>query len=181
MDRRNSMADSNKLKETLLKTVSGLKENPSKAKVVFNADTELVDGFITKSQVRQFHFTVDEPKQLGGTDTAPNPVEYVLAALGTCQEIVYKAYATVLDIPLDAVKVNVRGSLDLRGLFGIDDKVNSGFEEITYETELISSAEQNKLQELISIVESKCPVLDTLTRSIKVSGNVKINKVTAAA
>lgn len=175
------MADSNKLKETLLKTISAIKENPSNAKVYFNADTELVDGFITRSQVRQFHFTVDEPKQLGGTDTAPNPVEYVLAALGTCQEIVYKAYATVLDIPLDSVKVHVKGSLDLRGLFAIDENINAGFQEIIYETELVSSAEQSKLQTLINLVEKNCPVLDTLTRAIPVKGNVKINKVAAAA
>lgn len=175
------MADQNKLKETLLNTVLSLNNNPSSGKVYFKADTELVDGFITKSQIRQFHFTVDEPKQLGGTDTAPNPVEYVLAALGTCQEIVYKAYATVLDIPLDSVKVSVRGSLDLRGLFGVDENVKAGFDEIIYETVLVSSAEQSKLQKLINIVEKNCPVLDTLTRAVSVKGSVKINNVAAAA
>lgn len=175
------MSESNKLKETLLKIIKSLKENPGSGKTYFQANTELVDGFLTRSQVRQFHFTVDEPREFGGTDTSPNPVEYVLAALGTCQQIVYKAYATVLDIPLDNVRVHVKGKLDLNGLFGVNKKTNPGFEEIIYETELVSNAELSKLKELIKIVEKNCPVLDTLIRPVKVTGNVKINNAASAA
>ena len=38
----------------------------------------------------------------------PNPVEIVLAALGTCQEITYRAYATALGIPLERVSGRAR-------------------------------------------------------------------------
>jgi putative redox protein len=36
---------------------------------------------------------------LVGTDKAPNPVEYVLAALGACQEITYRLYAAASEFP----------------------------------------------------------------------------------
>jgi OsmC-like protein len=52
---------------------------------------------------------------LGGTDAGPNPVELVLAALATCQEITYRAYATALGIPLESVSVRLEGLLDLIG------------------------------------------------------------------
>lgn len=80
----------------------------------FAADTQLVGGFQTTAQVREFTFTVDEPPQLGGTDTGPNQVELVLAALGTCQ-VVYATYARLLGTPIESLAIRPGGDLDLRG------------------------------------------------------------------
>ena len=33
---------------------------------------------------RNFQFIIDEPEDLGGTDEAPNPVEYLLASYAGC-------------------------------------------------------------------------------------------------
>lgn len=64
--------------------------------------------------MREHKLVVDEPPDLGGSDAGPNPVELVLAALGTCQEITYRAYATTLGIPLERVSVNLTGTIDLK-------------------------------------------------------------------
>src|SRR3954469_3339679 len=98
-----------------------LREAGDAANVTFEADTQLVDGLRTRATVRQFEFGIDEPPSLGGTDTAPNPVEMVLAALGTCQEIVYATYARVLGVPVDGVRIKVAGDLDPRGFYGVAD------------------------------------------------------------
>ena len=88
--------------------------------VTFSAATSLVDEYRTKVRIRDFTLDVDEPPLIGGTDIGPTPVELVLAALGTCQEIVYATYARVLGIPLDGVEVTAEGrwicagSLELR-------------------------------------------------------------------
>ncbi len=37
--------------------------------------------------IRAFSPTIDEPKNIGGSNGGPNPVEYVLAALFTCTSI----------------------------------------------------------------------------------------------
>jgi putative redox protein len=79
----------------------------------------------------------------------------VLAALGTCQETVYAAYASVLGIPLDSVKINVKRNLDARGLFNIAD-VPSGFLNIDYEVEIKSPADQNRIKQLVDIVNANC-------------------------
>ncbi len=108
------VSDSKSLADKLLQIIDKLKKSPQipANNVEFDAHTELVEGFLTKAQIRQFTLYIDEPPQLGGTDKGPNPVELVLAALGTCQEIVYAAYAAVLGIPLDSVKITVKGRLD---------------------------------------------------------------------
>lgn len=82
---------------------------------------------------------IDEPPELGEQDSAVNPVELVLVALGTCQEIMYPAYASVMDIALDSVKVNASGYLDLKGLFGLDENVPAGYSRFVFEVDHASA------------------------------------------
>ena len=115
------------------------------------------------------HVRHDEPAELGGTDTGPNPVEAVLAALGSCQAIVYRAYANALGLQLERVEVETRGYLDLRGFLG-DAAVQAGFERVTFATRVTSSEPEEKIAALARAVEQHCPVLDILRRPIEVSG-----------
>lgn len=103
-----------------------------------------------------------------------NPVELVLVALGTCQEIMYAAYAAVMDIKLDSVTVDVKGYLDARGLFGMAE-VPAGYDKIRFETNISSSADAEQIRQLVETVESHCPVLDTLTRSVETTGRSFLN------
>ena len=170
------------LKEALSKTVAGIQQNPIMSRVVFEAETVLVEGVRCTGKVRNFApIVVDEPPELGGQDKGANPVELVLVALGSCQEIMYAAMASMMGIKLDEVKVNLKGSLDLKGLFGMDPAIPPGYQKITYETILTSSAPEADLRKLIDAVETHCPVLDTLVRPIEVTGKVTINGALVAA
>ena len=164
------------VKEVLLATIEGLKANPAASKVVFRAETKWVEDVLCSASIRDFPaFAVDEPPELGGKDSAINPVELVLAALGTCQEIMYAAYASVMDIKLDSVEVDVRGYLDLKGLFGMEEGVPPGFNRISFETRISSDAGDEALTKLIDTVENCCPVLDILCRAQEISGTASVN------
>ena len=54
---------------------------------------KLPEGLQVETAARGFKIMMDEPEDLGGTDTAMNPVEAVLCALGACQSIVAAAFA----------------------------------------------------------------------------------------
>ena len=116
-----------------------------------------------------------------GTDTGPNPVELVLAALGTCQEITYRAYATALGIPLESVSVKLEGSLDLRGFFAVKDGVRAGFNEVRGVVELKSSAPAADLAKLKEVVDAHCPVLDILRAPVPVDLKLKTERAVQAA
>lgn len=164
------------VKKALLTTIDNLKANPSTSSVVFRADTKWVSDTLCTASIRDFDgFAVDEPPELGGKDSAANPVELVLAALGTCQEIMYAAYASVMDIKLDSVKVEVRGYLDLKGLFGMDKTTPPGFKRISFDTNITSDASDDALVQLIDTVENHCPVLDILCRAQEISGTASVN------
>lgn len=170
------------LKQALGRTVQAIQDNPVMSRVVFEARTALVEDVRCTGNVRDFApIVVDEPPELGGQDKGANPVELLLVSLGACQEIMYSAMAAMMGIRLDEVKVDLKGTLDLKGLFGMDPAIPPGYQKITYETTLKSPASEEELRKLVEAVESHCPVLDTLVRPIEVTGRVTINSVTVAA
>ncbi len=169
------------LKTALSKTVQGIQANPAMSRVVFEAQTALVEDVRCTGHVRNFApIVVDEPPELGGQDKGANPVELLLVALGACQEIMYSAMAAMMGIRLDEVKVSLKGTLDLKGLFGMDPAIPPGYQKIAYETILRSPASEEELRKLVEAVESHCPVLDTLVRPVEVTGRVTINSVAMA-
>ena len=164
------------VKAALMQAIAGIQANTGSAKVVFRAETQLEEDVRCSAKVRNFpSMAIDEPPELGGGDSAPNPVELLLVALGTCQEIMYSAYASVMGVKLDSVKVNLRGYLDLQGLFGLDPNVPPGYQKIIFDTQIESASDTETLKKLISTVESHCPVLDCMVRSIEVNGSVSVN------
>jgi uncharacterized OsmC-like protein len=164
------------LKDAVEFKQSELRANPDKAVATFVADSRQVQGLQSETKIRNFTLTVDEPESLGGTDTGPNPVELILGALASCQEITYRAFAEALEIPLDSVAVRIEGDLDLRGFFAVSDNVRAGFQDIRGTVELDSTASPEDLSRLKEIVDAHCPVLDILQGSVPVS--LEINQQT---
>jgi putative redox protein len=169
------------LLETIKETQENLRAHPDQAVTVFSAASRQVEGLRSETTMRQFCLTIDEPPALGGSDAGPNPVELVLAALASCQEITYRAYATALGIPLDSVSVKLDGNLDLRGFFAVKDDVRAGFGGIRGTVTLGSSAPPEELTKLKAVVDAHCPVLDMLRTPVPVELQLANNSVAAAA
>lgn len=167
----------NKVDEAaLVEAINGiaehLKVNPEEAEASFAVESRLEDGFQSKFTARSFELASDEPEQLGGTNTGPNPVEYVLGALAACQEIVVKTHAALLGIDVNSVKVDAEGDLDLHGFLDLSDE-RPGFTSVTFNT-IIDTDEQDstKLDKLKELTIDRCPVLDIIQNSVPVEGTV---------
>lgn len=156
--------------------VGQIKSGAAESIAVFKANAVLDDGLLSTINVRQFQILSDEPPSLGGEDRGPNPVELILGAFAACQEIVIKAYAAILGIKVDAVHVETKGNLDLRGFFNVAD-VRAGFNSVEFVT-TISTGEQDeeKLSKLLYFAENRCPVFDILQNPVPVSGTFKFTK-----
>jgi uncharacterized OsmC-like protein len=105
--------------------------DPTQAQAKFEAHHDLVGPCEVTVKVGSGRkFTFDEPEALGGTNIAANPVEYALAALGSCQAITYRVWAAQLGVKLDKVEIGIDGDIDLRGFFAIDDRIRAGFNAV---------------------------------------------------
>lgn len=149
-------------------TQAALRDEPSNAAATFAASSQQVAGLASEAAIRQFQLTVDEPEQLGGTDKGPNPVELVLAALGTCQEITYRLYADAMGIPVNGISIKLEGNLDLRGFFNVDPSIRAGYEPIDATVTIDSPASDADLARLKEAVDAHCPVLDIISKPVPV-------------
>ncbi|WP_372633998.1 OsmC family protein [Fodinibius sp.] len=150
-----------------------INSNPEKANVSFKTESKLEKGLQSEINVREFQFVSDEPESLGGTNRGATPVEYVLAALAACQEIVIKAHALALGINVKSVTVKTTGNLDLRGFLNLSDDARPGFNDVNLITEIeTDETDEKKLNQLEEISFKNCPVLDIIENPVRVEGTV---------
>lgn len=168
------MASRRELKEIIKSRVKLFKKKPEAAKYRPVVVTEWKGGLLNENSIRDHTLLSDYPPPAGGDNKAANPMEMLLAALGSCVSAVYVEYAATLDMKLDAVKVELGGSVDLRGLFNVEPDVIAGFEEINYTVTLKTSESKDKVDELISLAESHCPVSDSLKRVVEIKRKVNV-------
>jgi len=162
------------VKEALEGLIREVKNDPTKAQAVFETTSVLGEHVSVTSSSRQFDYQFDEPEIFGGQDGAPNPVEYVLGALGACQAIMYRALSSLKGIHLDKVTVKTKGYLDAQGFTGLNQNVRPGYQKIEYETIIESGEHKEKLERLAEQVDLLCPVLDIISNPVEVKGSVTI-------
>lgn len=110
----------------------------------------------------KFTMNVDEPERLGGTDTGPNPLEYLLAALAGCLNVLGHAVAREMGFAIDSMSVSIEGNLDPVAFTGRKPGVRPGYQEIRVHFKLKTSATQDLLSGWAEAIEARCPVSDNL-------------------
>ena len=116
----------------------------------------------TSITTRHFQFKVDEPAELGGTNLAPNPVEYILAGYAGCINVVAHLTAKELNILVPGLTIQIEGDINPQRLFGTSNAERAGYKQIrVLVTTQAAVAEPLKTQWLQAI-ESRCPVNDNL-------------------
>tara|TARA_B100000902_G_C26478260_1_gene513509 strand:- start:32 stop:469 length:438 start_codon:yes stop_codon:yes gene_type:complete len=123
----------------------------------------------TAVQVRNFKLIVDEPESLGGTNKDANPVEYILAGLAGCVNVVANLTAQELGIKVKKLEINVAGNLNPKRLLGIDLQERAGYKNIDLKINAITDASDSKKSKWLKLIESRCPVSDNLKNPTQVS------------
>ncbi|MFD6400076.1 OsmC family protein [Nocardia sp. NPDC060249] len=148
--------------------VAAVRADPAKGQTTWAAHVGWKGGFASEARVRTFAaIPSDEPSALGGADTAPNPVEQLLAALGNCLAVGYAANATIAGIRIDNLRIDVKGDLDLHVFLGLAQG-HAGFESITATVSIDSDASREQLEDLHTKVLSSSPVGHTLRTPVPV-------------
>lgn len=145
-----------------------IQQESETASTTWHAQVSWKGGFRSEARIREFAPTPsDEPIGLGGTDTAPNPVEQLLGALGNCLAVGYAANASAAGIAIADLRIDLSGDLDLHTFLGLREG-NAGYSAIDVRVHLVSDADQTALKELHRKVVSTSPVGHTLTRAVPV-------------
>jgi uncharacterized OsmC-like protein len=100
----------------------------------------------------------------GGTESAPSPLDYSLAALASCNQVTAFIVARELGITLDRFTVDVHAELDNSVLvFGADGDPN--FSTLTLDVRTATDATAEDFARLAAEVERRCPLTQLFVRS----------------
>jgi uncharacterized OsmC-like protein len=146
--------------------------DPASAQLTYRVKGRGEGSVATRITSGRHEFLVDEPAALAGDDVAASPVEFALAALISCQIVVYRLYANALGIRVDDVEVEAEGDLDARRLFGIDENVRAGFGAVRLAITVRGPESEERYRELRDVVDTHCPVLDLFANATPVSVEV---------
>jgi uncharacterized OsmC-like protein len=170
-----------------LKTiVDRVKTDPGQRTVAFKVKTEWEGQTKTVTSIsdytlgdkkynRDFQIHADEPNELLGGNTAPNPQELLMAALNACLSVGYAANAAAMGIKLEKLEIETEGQLDLRGFLGLDSTIKPGYEEVRYTVLVKSSAPREKLEELHQWIMKTSPNFSNLATSIRMIPNLVLD------
>lgn len=132
--------------------------------------TKWKKGLQSEARAREFSFLMDEPENIGGSNTGMTPLEVLLSSLGGCLTITTAAYAPQFKVEFSDIDIKIEGDFDPRGFKGYKD-IAPGFQEIRFTINIDTDAPQETLNKLLEIVKNNCPVSDTL-KGIEVNGTI---------
>ena len=157
------------LKIILDDTASAIAADPGLAAARFDADCELVGVHEVDVRVNDQLIKADQPPAFGGGNVGPKPVEFALAALGSCQAMTYRIWSERLGIRFDEIKVEVEGGLDIQGILGLRDGTRPGFGDVSVKVRISGPEPRERYEELRRAVNMHCPVLDVFTTPVPVT------------
>ncbi|GAA4696458.1 OsmC family protein [Pseudonocardia yuanmonensis] len=168
---------------TMFATLDAIKAQPEIAQFRFRATNTWIDGAHNRSSIKGFYaacaedtsrtetFTLDagEPAILLGTDTGPNPAEFLLHALAACvtTSLVYSAAAR--GVRLTSVSSTLEGDLDVQGAMGVNtEDYRNGFERIRMTVTIAGDAPPEKLRQVVERGRDRSVVFDSVTNGVPV-------------
>ena len=124
-------------------------------------------GFPQEVTAGKYTLRADEPLSAGGTESAPDPYDYLLTALGSCTSMTVGWYARHHKIPLENITVSLRHSrIHAQDCAECATK-NGLLDRIDLDVQLtgpITPEQHAKLME----VAGRCPVHRTLKSEIDI-------------
>ena len=126
----------------------------------------------TTVTARTMSFTLDEPRDLGGTDKGMNPVEALLGALAACKCIVVRSFAKAHGINLTDVTVECSGELDPDGFLGRNPDAKIGVSTIHTVYRIDADNTREEIESFVQFAEKNCPVQDTLSNPAHSSSEI---------
>ena len=138
---------------------------------VLCAAPALAESGLRDQAKRLFEPIPHEPPALLGDDTAPNPSEALLAAVGTCVAVGLQANAVARGWHIHGITVDVEGDINITSVWGTGDLSPKpvGLTAVRLKVHFdVHGASQAEIDELIAHAATWSPVLNTVRNPVPV-------------
>jgi len=120
----------------------------------------------------KYSYDVDHPEIFASDDNGPTPVEYRLVGLAGCLTAGIAAVAQNRNIQLHKVSSTVEGTMDVRGILGVDSDVRNGYDEIKVTFKIDADASRKDIEALVAQSQKRSAVFDVITNPTNVTVSV---------
>lgn len=159
--------------------------DPSKGMTRFGVTTVWKGGTLSETRVegytiggqhvpKDFRILIDEPHELLGANTQPNPQEMLMAAFNACMLVGYVAGASLHGIDLERLEIETEGELDLRGFLGLDASVKPGYDEIHYTVRIKGNGTREQFEEIHRNVMATSPNRWNIANPIRLTSELVV-------
>jgi uncharacterized OsmC-like protein len=163
--------------DDLFALIDGVRREPAKGKTNWHVTTTWRGQARSRADIesyeiggekvpRRFSIDIDEPHELGGSNSAANPQEHLIAALNACMTVGYVAQCAVRGITLESLAIETDGEIDLRGFLGIDPAVPQGYENLSYIVHIKGDGTKEQFAEVHNAVMATSPNFYNLSRAV---------------
>ena len=171
--------------EALRQIVEEVSGDAAKGQVQFSVSTMWKGGTTSESRVdswqlggqtlpRNFTIRIDEPAELLGGNSAPNPQEMLMASLNACMMVGYVAGCAMKGIEIQELEISTSGGLDLRGFLGLDSSVKPGYHEIDYTVRIRAKGSRADLEEIHKTVMATSPNYWNVANPVKLNSKLVV-------
>ena len=116
------------------------------------------EKYLVEIKTTNHTIMVDEPISIGGSDSFPNPAQYLLTALASCTAITIKMYANNKRWDVGNINVDVK----LKDVISEGKSIKKIIKAVTFEKRL----DDSQVERLLTI-GSKCPISKLLEQPIE--------------
>ena len=169
------MKSERSLKDVVARRLEFFKKKPEACIYKPKVTSRHIKNLYTESMAREHLVKSDYGEAAGGDNQAPNPIELLLAAMAACIEAAFYEFAVHEGFTINALTVDVEGTLDLRGFFMLDD-VSAGFKDLRYTFHIESPDDETRIREFAEKVITHCPVVESLKKPTTITGQIMVRK-----
>jgi uncharacterized OsmC-like protein len=163
--------------DDLFALIDNVKRDPAKGETNWHVSTTWRGQARSRAEIesyeiggekvpRRFSIDIDEPRELGGSNSFANPQEHLIAALNACMTVGYVAQCAVRGITLESLAIETDGTIDLRGFLGIDPAVAPGYENLSYTVRIKGNGTREQFAEIHQAVMATSPNFYNLSRPV---------------
>lgn len=132
------------------------------ANKTISVSTSMQAGAKVTADIRGHKVTIDQPKQAGGTDEGPTPLEFFLFSLAGCIQSIARIAATQQKIEMRSFDIDVAAELNPAGLLGKETDDRVGFQQITVKAQIDADLSDAEKIEFLDAVCDRCPLHDNI-------------------
>jgi uncharacterized OsmC-like protein len=138
------------------------------------AETRLIAPQTSEAKWPNFSVVSDEPKSVGGMDSAPPPSSLFVASIGFAENVIFARQAALKGVDFDSYETKVEGTWDRKGIFGIED-ADPSITRILLETRVGTAAPPLEIVELLKLTHQRSPLTATVAKAAKIERRLFVN------